>query len=92
MSNLVSRLFPLAVAMAVVACPTSGGDARFQQTLVGANIGKAKAIPATTDDDLANIEAALDAREINPGVRVVLRLFDDTLEKLAQVEKMNRRG
>ena len=32
-----------------------------------------------TDDDLANLEVALDARRINPGIRVVLRMFDQNM-------------
>jgi Trk K+ transport system NAD-binding subunit len=32
---------------------------------------------AVTGDDVTNLEAALEARAINPGVRVVVRLFDD---------------
>jgi hypothetical protein len=34
---------------------------------------------ACTDDDLSNVEIALDAREISPDIRVVLRLFDQRL-------------
>lgn len=61
--------------------PVLIADARFPKTLEHANIAKAKAIIATTDDDLVNLEAALGARELNPQVRVVLRLFDDTLAR-----------
>jgi Trk K+ transport system NAD-binding subunit len=34
---------------------------------------------ACTDDDLSNVEIALDARDIRPDIRVVLRLFDQRL-------------
>ncbi len=61
--------------------PVLIGDVRFRITIEHANIAKAKALIATTNDDLANLEAALGAREMNPKVRVVLRLFDDTLAK-----------
>ncbi|MCP4250436.1 MAG: hypothetical protein GY778_25615, partial [bacterium] len=37
------------------------------------------AVIACTDDDLTNIEIALDAREVRPDIRVVLRLFDQSL-------------
>lgn len=43
------------------------------------NIEKASAIVCATNDDLANLNLALDARRANPKVRVVLRLFDDDL-------------
>lgn len=61
--------------------PVLIGDVRFRRTLEHVNIARAKALIATTNDDLANLEAALGAREVNPKVRVVLRLFDDTLAK-----------
>lgn len=55
------------------------GDARAEALLVDANIRKARSIVLATDDDLANLEAALDARQLNPTIRVVLRLFDQNL-------------
>lgn len=55
------------------------GNARSRHVLQEANVAKARAVIVATDDDLANIDAALTAREINPGIRVVIRLFDDTL-------------
>ena len=33
----------------------------------------------TGDDDLGNLNTALAAAEINPGIRVVIRLFDQEL-------------
>ena len=32
-----------------------------------------------TNDDLANVEIALDARRLNPHIRVVLRMFDENI-------------
>jgi Trk K+ transport system NAD-binding subunit len=55
------------------------GDARRDQILVDANVARARAIIAATDNDLTNIEVAFDARRLNPGIRVVLRMFDQTL-------------
>lgn len=55
------------------------GDARRDQTLVDANVGAAKSIILATDNDLVNLEAALDARKLNPTIRVVLRLFDQNM-------------
>jgi hypothetical protein len=55
------------------------GQARSRRLLEEANVKNARAVIFATDDDLANIDAALTAREINPDIRVVIRLFDDTL-------------
>jgi Trk K+ transport system NAD-binding subunit len=55
------------------------GNGRHKQTLVEAGVGQARTIILATDDDLANLDAALTARDINPKIHVVLRLFDDTL-------------
>ena len=49
--------------------------------LASAGIDSAQAVIACTDDDLANLEIALDAREMHPGIRVVVRLFDQSLAK-----------
>ncbi len=54
-------------------------NARRDATLIEANIARAKSIIIATNDDLANMEVALDARRMNPNIRVVLRLFDQAL-------------
>ncbi len=54
-------------------------DIRSQGSLQRVNVMKAEAIVCATDDDLSNLNVALDARKLNPQVRVVLRLFDDDL-------------
>ncbi|MCI0629583.1 MAG: NAD-binding protein [Phycisphaerales bacterium] len=55
------------------------GDARRDALLTEANIVKARSIILATDDDLANLEIALDARRLAPKVRVVLRMFDQNM-------------
>lgn len=55
------------------------GDARRDILLSEANVAKARSIVLATDDDLANLEIALDAQRLNPGIRVVLRMFDQTI-------------
>lgn len=60
-------------------------DARRSKTLIDANVGKADAIIPCTDDELTNLDIALDAREINPDIKVVMRMFDPDLAK--RVEK-----
>src|SRR5437868_5061086 len=54
-------------------------DVRTARALEQANIKVARAIVCATDDDLANLNIALDARRMNPRIRVVMRLFDDDL-------------
>jgi Trk K+ transport system NAD-binding subunit len=56
--------------------PVIIGDARLSEFLHKAGVEFADAIIPATDDQLANLEAALDAREINPGIKVVMRMFD----------------
>jgi len=55
------------------------GDGRREALLIEANIAHAKSIIVSTNDDLANLEIALDARRINPNIRVVLRMFDQNM-------------
>lgn len=55
------------------------GDARRESMLEDANVKDARAVILATTDDLANLEVALDARKLNPQIRVVLRLFDQNM-------------
>ena len=69
--------------------PVLIGEARLKKNLSLANLEHARAIILATDDDLTNLDAALTARELKPDIRVVLRLFDDTLaDKVASQFKM----
>ena len=65
--------------------PVILGDVRRVEVLKAARIEQAEAVIAATDLDMVNIECALNARELNPGLRVVLRLFDQALAK--KIEK-----
>jgi Trk K+ transport system NAD-binding subunit len=64
--------------------PLIVGDAGREETLRAANIGAASALVALSTDDVVNLEAALHARRLNPGIRVVLRLFDGDFAELVQ--------
>ncbi|HLG43312.1 MAG TPA: NAD-binding protein [Planctomycetota bacterium] len=55
------------------------GDVRLKSSLLDANVQHARAIICSTDDDLANLDAGLTSRSIHPKIRVVLRIFDDTI-------------
>jgi Trk K+ transport system NAD-binding subunit len=65
--------------------PVIFADARRQENLIKAGIERADAIIPCTNDELSNLDIALDAREINPGLKVVMRMFD--AELAARVEK-----
>lgn len=57
------------------------GDARSDSVLRSLNVSKARAVIVATDDDLVNLEVAMDVRELTPDVPVVLRLFDQRLAR-----------
>lgn len=59
--------------------PVLLGDARNQDVLEAAGVPLASAVVACTEDDLTNLEIALEARELNPEVKVVMRMFDQRL-------------
>jgi len=59
--------------------PVITGDVRLPSVLDRANVKGARSLIATTDDDLVNLEAALNARAARPDIRVVLRMFDHNL-------------
>ena len=42
-------------------------------------MARARCIVVATDDDLANLETVINARNRNPGIRAVVRLFDPAL-------------
>jgi len=64
--------------------PVLLGDARQREMLEKARVGEASAIVVCTQDDLTNLDIALDARELNPGIKVVLRMFDSQLAQKVQ--------
>ena len=59
--------------------PVIIADARTHATLEEAHVADAKCLIAATNDDLANLEAALNARTARPDIRIVLRMFDQNL-------------
>jgi voltage-gated potassium channel len=60
-------------------------NARRSENLIKAGVKRADVIIPCTDDELANLDIALDARELNPDIKVVMRMFDADLAK--RVEK-----
>jgi Trk K+ transport system NAD-binding subunit len=61
--------------------PVIIADARRGNALVSAGIDRADSIVCCTQDDLANLDIALDARERQPDIKVVLRMFDADLAR-----------
>ena len=63
--------------------PVIIGDARQRDVLSKAGLERATSIVCSTQDDLTNLDIALDAREMKPNIKVVLRMFDaDLAEKI----------
>ena len=56
--------------------PVQFGDVRHDDVLIEAGIERARAVVCATDDDLANLEVSIDAKRFNPGIRVIMRVFD----------------
>lgn len=54
-------------------------DMRDDRVLVQAGIAHARCLIAATNDDMANLEVALDARRINPKIRVLIRFLDQRI-------------
>jgi voltage-gated potassium channel len=81
-SNPDSRFIEKAKSRGI---PVIIADARRTEYLIKANIKTADAVIPCTDDELTNLDIALDARELNPDVKVVMRLFDPDLAR--RVEK-----
>jgi Trk K+ transport system NAD-binding subunit len=64
--------------------PVLIADANYVDSLRALSVDRARAVVAATTDDIANLEAALAARELNPNARVITRLFDPDLAERAQ--------
>jgi Trk K+ transport system NAD-binding subunit len=71
-TEFVARVLDLQV-------PVVSGDATRPNILEQAGIKRACSIITCTENDLTNLEIALVARELQPDIRVVLRMFDDDM-------------
>lgn len=77
-ANPEGRFVEKAQALSI---PLIIANARRSENLVKAGVKRADAIIPCTDDELTNLDIALDARELNPDIKVILRLFDADLAK-----------
>lgn len=66
--------------------PVLLSDMKEDQALLDAGLLYATTIVSCSNDDMANLEVAIDARRMNPKIRVVLRMFDQAVaSKIADV-------
>lgn len=77
---------PFVAEVMALDVPVIVGDVRHNEVLLKAGVQRADAIIVATDLDLVNIETALNAKELAPGVKTIIRLFDQNLAK--KVEKL----
>ncbi len=67
------------------------GDARDERLLLQAGLTEARAVLATSDQDLVNVEIGLDCRQARPDLPLVLRIFDQNLaEQLEETFDVRR--
>lgn len=57
------------------------GDARLPRVLQDVGVMHAKALYSVINNDFANLEVGLNARTFKPNLRLVLRIFDDTMSE-----------
>jgi len=65
------------VAAREMGIPVIQADARYGGGLEGANIKDARTIILASQNDAMNLQIALRARSLNPGIEVVIRIFDE---------------
>jgi Trk K+ transport system NAD-binding subunit len=68
------------------------GDGRQEANLRAAGVLTARVMLIVTDSDLENIEIALDVQRLNPGLTLIVRVFDpylqDRIERLTNVRNV----
>ncbi|MFJ6138269.1 NAD-binding protein [Kitasatospora sp. NPDC092286] len=64
-------------AVRALGIPVVVGDGPLEEQLRRARLKHGRALVAVSGDDATNLEAALEARHGKPGIRVVVRLFND---------------
>jgi Trk K+ transport system NAD-binding subunit len=64
--------------------PVLIGDLGSPEILLDVNIKEAKSLIVATDDDLTNVELAVNAKELRPDINIVLKMFDQRLASKLQ--------
>ena len=57
------------------------GDARLPRVLQDVGVTRAKALYSVIDNDYANLEVGLNARSFDPNLRLILRIFDESMSR-----------
>jgi len=70
---------PLVEELITRGLPVIMGDVRQKDILSRAGVDRARVVIVCTHDDIANIEATFHVRELNPGAKIILRLFEDEI-------------
>lgn len=67
----------LAEDLRAIGIPVIQDDGTRELALQAAGVAQARAIILCTQNDVMNLHMALNARGINPGIQVIIRIFDD---------------
>ncbi len=70
---------PFLTAAKTMRVPVLIRDMKEDEALIDAGIEHAAAIVICTNHEMTNLEVAIDARRMNPDIRVVMRLFEQQL-------------
>jgi Trk K+ transport system NAD-binding subunit len=65
------------------------GDPTLAETLVAAKIASARSLLLLSEDDRLNLHVALRARDLNPGIRIVMRQFNRALGRKLEAKLEN---
>ncbi len=57
------------------------GDGRLSKVLDDANVVHARAVMSVINDDSINLEIGLNCRSFQPGIRLILRIFDEEMAR-----------
>ncbi len=57
------------------------GDARLPRVLQDVGVARAKALYSVINSDYANLEVGLNARSFEPSLRLILRIFDESMSQ-----------
>jgi voltage-gated potassium channel len=63
-------------------------DMKEDQALIDAGVQHARAIVIATNDDMANLEVALDSRRLNPKIRIIMRQYDQQIADKLRESKL----
>jgi Trk K+ transport system NAD-binding subunit len=72
---------PFVERIKALGIPVIIADARRSENLRKAGVEQADAVIPCTENELTNVDIALDAREINPDAKIVMRMFDPDLAR-----------